>query len=356
MNVEQILTDELRAVADAQNAPPPPEIDGLVRRADRARSQRRLRFVVTSGLVAATLVVAVTLAGHAGGPDAAPSPTHPSPANLVDRLPVGDPPAIPFLVGETLYLFDQPVTGKWWDVQTVQGTTVAVRAVPPMGKPVLFDSDLKPTHLLDDAVGTAVLSPDGTKLAWIEQVGSSALVVVYDLEAGRELGRAAFDAKLVHNEDGTQVSIRELDDDGTVVYGGGLGMTRWRPGGPAVTVQNADADAPVDGFPVGPLELHRNGDGNWGAWLSDRDGAASATTASGKRRVLDAVTFQDPTAPASRFTITLPDGYDLRTLTWESALDVLITYVDHEGAPVVRYARCNVEDRHCEHVPTPADS
>jgi hypothetical protein len=271
-------------------------------------------------------------------------------------LPVGDPPRIPFIVGETLYVLGEPVRGQWWDVETVQGTTVAVRAVPPIGKPVLFDPDFKPTHLLDDDVGAAVLSPEGTKLAWIEQVGSSALVVIYDVKAGRELGRAAFDPALVHNEDGTQVGIRELDDDGTVVYGGKLGFTRWRPGGPAMTVQNAYADAPVDGFPVGPLELHRNGDGNWGAWLSDRDGAASPTTATGKRRIFDAVTFQDPSAPTSRFTIPLPQGYEVRTLAWESAQDVLITYVDHQASLGVRYARCSVEDRHCEHVPTPADS
>jgi hypothetical protein len=352
MNVEQTLTDELETVARSVGIPPPPAVALLVREAEASHRPRLIRSGATVLVAAAAVLGVIALGNGLDHPGAAPSPTHPTKSATDGPLPAGAPPRIPYVVHGTLYILGRPVTGKWWDVETVQGTTVAVRADQAIGRPVLF-LDEEPTHLLDDAVGAARLSAKGTKLAWLEKSGSSAHLVLYDVLARRELGRVPVDPRLLYNEEGTQISIRALDDDGTVTYGGELGMLRWGPGAAPTSVTGSDVESTA-GFPAGSIEVHQNGDGNWGAWLTDRDGA-SPTAVMAKKGVLDGVTFQAPYAPRSRFTIALPGGYEARTLTWESATEVLLTYSDHPDSPFTRFLRCSVEDRHCELVPTPGD-
>ena len=348
MSVEDLLTGELRTVAGGVQAPPPPAPSHLVQQARRERSRRRRRTLAGAGLVAATVVVAVALGVRAGHPDAAPGPAHPS--GTPSALPTGDAPMIPYIVFETLYLYDEPVPGTWWDVQTVQGHTVATRAVPPIGKPVLFDNQdqPQPTHLLDQAIGTARLSTDGTKLAWIEQTASSAHLVVRDLETGENLGRLPVDPKRVFIDDGTQEHIMWLDDDGTVWYGGSLGVRAWKPGSPPVTAPPGPTQ--TEGYPVDETELTFSADGNWAAWRSDRRGRTGDRPGG-----YDGVTFESTQNPDTRFTIALPAGTNVHSVTWESATDVLLRYQEQPGAAALRFMRCSVEDRHCELAPTQAD-
>jgi len=348
MSVEDLLTDELRTVAGGVQAPPPPAPSHLVQRARRERSRRRRRTLAGAGLVAATVVAAVALGVHAGHPDAAPGPTHPT--GTPSGLPTGDAPLVPYVVFERLYVNDEPVPGTWWDVQTVQGHTVATRGVPPIGKPVLFDNQdqPRPTHLLDHAIGTARLSVDGTKLAWIETTGSSAHVVVRDLPTGETLGRLTVDPNRVFIEDGTQDHILWLGDDGTVVYGGSSSVRTWRPGSPA-TPSDVGLQQ-VKGYPVDYSEISFSPDGNWAAWRSDRRGRTTD-----RKDFYDGVTFESPRNPDTRFTIALPAGTNVHSVTWESATDVLLRYQEQPGAAALRFMRCSVEDKHCELAPTQAD-
>ena len=348
MSVEDLLTGELRTVASDVQTPPPPAPAYLVQRARRERSRRRRRTLAGAGLVAATVVVAVALGVHAGRPEASPGPAHATGTH--SGLPTGEAPMIPYVVGETLYLFGQPVAGSWWDVQTVQGTTVATRAVPPIGKPVMFDNGdhPRPNHLLDGAIGRAQFSTDGTKLAWVEPSGSSAHLVVRDLETGVNLGRLRVDPKRVFTEDGTQEHIMWLGNDGTVWYGGSLGVRAWKPGSPPVTAPPGPTQ--TEGYPVDETELAFSADGNWAAWRSDRRGRTGD-----RPDGYDGVTFESTQNPDTRITIALPAGTNVHSVTWESALDVLLRYQEQPGAAALCFMRCSIEDKHCELAPTQAD-
>jgi hypothetical protein len=341
MNAETRLVDELQAVASDVHAPPPPVATDLVRLARRQRARTRGWVFATTGLVAAAVVAAVVLGVQTGGPDPTPGPTHPTGTGA--PLRTGERPHIPYIVADTLYIFDEPVSGTWWDVQTAQGSTVATRAVPPIGKPVLF-RDLERTHLLDHAIGTARLSVDGTKLAWLERSGASAQLVVYDLEAGRELGRLGIDAGRLFLEDGTRERILWLADDGTVTHGGSLGVRSWRPGSPPTS--SAAGLASTEGYPVDYTELAFSPDEQWAAWRSDRHGGTDATGGVG---AFDGLTFESARNPDTRFTIPLPAGTDVEAVTWETATAVLVRY------DAGRLLRCSVEERRCEYAPSQAD-
>jgi hypothetical protein len=348
MSVETTVTDELQIVASAVDSPPPPSVEALVRRAGRERTRTRATRAAGILVVAAAVVGTVVIGSQFGRPTTAPQPVKPSPS-----LPVGSPPQVPYVIGDTLYMYDEPVAGKWWGVETVNGATVALRAVPPVGKPVLFRNDLA-THLLDHAIGEASLSATGTMLAWLEKSRTSAHLVVHDLSSGRELGRLALDPSVVYSDTEAQENILRVDDDGTVTYGGLLAFHTWRPGGVPTTFTPSVADTVPKGYPSTAIDVRLNPDGNWGAWLTDRDGRTPPADRTDWTGVLDGVTFQGPFRPDSLFTLALPVGTDARSLVWESATDVLVMFFDGPGEAGARFIRCDIlEDPYCEYAPTP---
>ncbi|HET6151419.1 MAG TPA: hypothetical protein VFE15_00585 [Marmoricola sp.] len=184
MNVEQTLTEELGAVARSISTPPPPSVTALVATAERVRSRRIGTTVAVSGLLAAAIVGAVVLGNDLGHPDSAPPITKVS----IAPLPTGAAPRIPYVIGSTLYVGGQPISGSYRAATTAGTTTLAY---PPAQA-----GNFNRFEVLHDGIKVAnglardvVMSPDGTKVAWAEVDATSAHLIEIDGTTGRELGR-----------------------------------------------------------------------------------------------------------------------------------------------------------------------
>jgi hypothetical protein len=200
------------------------------------------------------------------------------------------------------------------------------------------------------ATGTeAMLSLHGTKLAWFDVSGSSAELVVRDLTTDQEMGRLPLDRKTIAGDSEDTVHLAAVDDDGTVHWGGVLVNRSWRPGSSPVDVAEPVSTPDVPGFPRSAVGVEQSPDDSWGAWLTDRDGRSET---SAEFTAFDGVTLQAPGDPASRFTIALPRGTDLRWLAWESADDLLLTAFDDVEGTTQHFLRCHVTERQCEIAPT----
>lgn len=357
MNLEKTLAAELVAVARGVDAPPPPAVAELVRDAGRRRTRSRLRFAATSVLVAAAVVAAVVLGSQVGRPSATPGPTHPSSPPTTTAtpapLPTGEPPRIAYVgAGHHLHLpSGAPIGGTWWSAVTHDGYTVAVRPGGKMhrGQPVLFRDGVE-TDLLRDAAVDAIFSPDGRKLAWVEQSGSSAYLVVYDLRLQREQGRLPIDPNVVASDNEAEENVVTVDDSGTVTYGSMVGWYRWTPGGARVALgRPTHATLLPTGFPQDAEAVVLSPGGRFGAWVTDQNGQVRR----GDRAPHDGVTVQQPGQPGTRFTIALPGGNDAGTIAWESATDLLVSVPADPDLNSVTFLRCHVATRACEVAPAP---
>lgn len=353
MNLEQTLTDELASVAGSLDVPPPPATAAVVQQAAQRRQRSRLRWTATTLLAAAAVVAAVVVGSQVGGPDAGPQPTHPTPTGL----PTGAPPRVAYVSGSRLYLDGRVVPGSWGGVDVVGGTTLGYLdgAHGGVGTRVLFRNGREIGRITHVSVAQpSILSPDGTKLAWVEREGGRFFLAVLDVPTWRELGRLQVDrSRLGHlgTEDEGWETVTSVTDDGTVAYGGVVAAHTWRPGSapvdvaPRPSVESTDFPHSTGGVVVSP-------DGAWGAWITDRHG--KATTDYGQ--VSDGVTLAHPGQPASQFTLGLPAGTDGHLLTWESSTDLLVTAYDDPRGDRWHFLRCNVLTRRCEVAPTPGAS
>jgi hypothetical protein len=351
MNVETILTEELQVVAGAVQPPPPPVAE-LVRLAERSRTRGRAGRVAAVVLVAAAVVVAIVIGSQVGRPTTAPPPAHHSKG--ATPLAVGEAPRIPYVLGTTLYLDGKPRPGTWLGVETAGDITLASRAAAPDNyadtDAVLF-RDGAQVYVVRHVHSGPELSPRGTKLAWIEVVDGTPVLVVRDLAADRELGRLPLDTPVDPDVESAE-TVQSVDDGGTVSYGSVLVSHTWRPGTVPVDQGPPSPSQSPPGFP-NVLELTMSPDQTWGAWLTDRRGrnVGNRTDYDG---VLDGVTVQKPGDRGSRLTIPLPAGTDLRGVVWESSTDVLLTVADNAVGDRTHYVRCSRLNRQCEIARTPS--
>jgi hypothetical protein len=346
MNVEQTLKSELTVVAAAVTAPPPPPVDALVRTAERSRTRTSARRLAATGLVAAAVVGAIVIGNQIGRPTTAP----PTPSGTPTSLPTGGAPQVPYILGETLYVDGKAQPGAWIGVRTAGGNTLALRSGDSPGSTattaVLFRSGAQLETL--SSAQEAMLSPLGSKLAWIETSARDAHLVVRDLRDDRELGRLPLDLDAVTGDSEATVHLTAVDDDGTVHWGGVLVDRAWKPGAAPVDVARPAATPRLKGFPRVALGVELSGDATWGAWLTDHAGRSEPRSG-----IFDGVTLQRPDEPASRFTLALPEGTDVRGLSWESTTDLLLTVFDDQQGTSEHLVRCSASDRTCEVARTP---
>jgi hypothetical protein len=347
MNVEQTLTDELRIVAAAVDAPPPPSVATLVGAADRTRVRTSAKRLAATGLVAAAAVGAIVIGNQLGRPTTTPpGPTNPS--ETPTSLPTGSAPRVPYIVGETLYVDGTAQQGRWIGVQTAGGNTLALQAGGSPGSTavtgVLFRSGALIERL--PAARGPMMSRDGSKLTWIEVTGGNADLVVRNLADDRELGRLPLDPETVTGDSEATVNLTAIDDDGTVHWGSVLLNRSWKPGSDPVDVGGNAATPQVQGFPRSAVDVQLSPDGSMGAWLTDRTGRSETST-------WDGVTVQVPDQPGTRFTLALPEKSDLRGVVWETTDDLLLTVFENADGTDVQLVRCSVVDRECEIAPTP---
>ena len=350
MNLEQTLSQELSVVAAAIDAPPPPAVGALVRKAERTRTRTSAKRLAATGTVAAAVVGALVL-GHQLGRTTSAPPTPTNPSHNPTSLPTGAAPRVPYILGETLYVDGKPQPGMWIGVQTAGGNTLALQSGGPGSETttaVLFRSGAMLERLPADA--EPMMSRDGTKLAMIEVSPGKADLVVRDLTDDRELGRLPLDPATVRSDSEATVHLTAVDDDGTVHWGGVLVNRAWKPGGTPVDVAENASTPPVKGFPRGAVDVRLSPDGRLGAWLTDRDGRSDPRA---DPTYLDAVTVQVPNQPGTRFTLALPEKTDLRGISWETTTDVLLTVFEDQQGTREHLVRCSVKERECEVARTP---
>jgi len=325
MNVEQTLTDELRAVTDFQ-APPPPSFAEVRGMADRERGRARRTRLAVTGAVAAAIVAAVVIGTQTGRPSATPEPVKPSPSYYADGVPYYDHGG--------LYIDHVRQPGAWLSVESAGDFTVAVAA--DQTAEILRDG--KQVMQVDGFVYQAHLSWDGTKAAWIAIDGADrGVLVVRDLVAGRELGRLPL---VLHarGDQGIETSL-DVRNDGSAYYEVGNRDWRWKPGGGAPerarAMPNAIQHPPGFSGVLTPVRL--SPDHLWGAWMTDPDGHELEGDTTGTAL---GVTVQKPGDPSSRFTMPLPTTLDLPPIVfWETPTE--ISFAGPENL------RCNIVDRGC---------
>jgi hypothetical protein len=322
---------------------------------------RWITFVLAVAVVAAAVVAAVVAGTRPDDPRVAPPPTHasqsptPAPASPTGgAVPVGDPPRISYIVGQTLYLGNRAQRGSFMEAQSAGRWTVAYRpGSSDLVTPVVFHDDRR-VAVLKSSVGNVRLSPDGTKLAWFEVADGTDHLVLRDLPSRTDIARVPVDAKALDPDFYGQLIPRSVADDGNVLYTtDGRTYFSWHPGGAPVRIGIIDDGAPPDGFDADASYVTLNAPGTWGVWATDRLGHNPENPQS--QGITDGATFEKRGEPASRFTVTFPAGGSVYRLMWESDTDALLDYVvDGEGS-WDRYLRCSTVTRRCEYAPTPAN-
>jgi hypothetical protein len=364
VNVEQTLTDELASVAGSIGVPPPPAAAALVQEAETARSRRRLRVAATTLLAAAAVVAAIVAGNEIGRPDAAPSPAPQPTADSTARparLPTGAPPAIAFVKNDRLYVDDRVQPGSWVSVLNRGATAVGyVDDGNDLTQTiVLFRDGSEITRAVSAASQIVVLSPDGTKAAWVERDGSSWYLAAYDVANRRELGRLPVDAHVlghVGRETEAWETLRSVDDQGVVTWGGVVRGHVWTPGSaPRDTAPEAPRPTPSAAYPVRSDIVTVSPDGAWGAWTVDHTGEQPQGGSDIPDQYDVEVTAQRPGQPASAIHFRLPRNTNASGTDWESNGAFLVTVFEDPTGVSWHYVRCVIATRKCEVAPTPAD-
>ena len=330
MNVEQTLIVELRAVAEGTTAPPPPAVQALLRDVERARQRRRLA-VGGCVLAAAAVLAAIVLGSRVAHQDASPPPAHRSAAYYAT--------GVPYVVKGTLYVDHQPQAGRWMGAQSAGDYTVATAAdqsgvILHEGKDVLH---------IDGPLHQLVISPGGTKAAWIKLLGKDAgRLVVHDLSGGRDLGRTSLVLRQ-RPDSGVSTSL-QVDDAGRVVYDINDQRWSWTPGSSPTRTHAPDPSAVnPPGFEGVDTSVRLSPDHLWGAWTTDGDGH----TLTDVSQTLG-VTVQKPGDPGSRFTLSTPvTRTPVGLVTWESPTRLLVQVPQLTGASSERVVACDITTRRC---------
>lgn len=332
MNVEQILSDELRSVATSIEAPPPP-VAGLVRDAERARTRTLRTRLAGTVLVAAAVVGAIVIGTQVGRPSTAPPPTNPSPS------PSYYAPGVPYVLDGVLYIDHEPQPGSWAQAETVGEYTVALRHTDSLLTAVGM-RDGEELFTVPNVITSPAISQSGNLVATIELPGGVSggprFLVVRDLAEVSTLGRLELSSPAGVDAGG---AIGRLEPDGTVLYTPDeRAWWSWKPGGSPTPADEPSGETVVNppGFPGIDAWVQLSPDHLWGAWLTDARGNPMSPDLSP-----EGVTLQKPGAPDSRFTIPFPNTTELEPfLSWESATELAVI-----GVPTD--VRCDIVTRQC---------
>ncbi|RNL81418.1 hypothetical protein [Nocardioides marmorisolisilvae] len=353
MNVEEIITAELREVGGAVLPPPPPDVAMLVGRARQDRARRAIRSGASVVLAAAVVLGVILLGAHLGNPKAAPPVPNPQPTGL----PTGAPLAA--YVDEIGHLHVDGVVedGTDWVDNPTRFGDVTVAHSDADGNPVTLFLGGREVATLPTLFtnGEPEISPDHRTVAWGEPATGTGFIVVARLSSTglTELGRLEVPALALDLDNEGHESLVGVTDDGTVSYGGIVGGHAWKPGGQPRDVNLPEfSDNTLPGFPRDAYDtLVSNPAGTWSAWLTDQ----IAPTAARNAVEWTTVGFQQPRKPETRVLITMPASEaHLQIVAWEDDTHLLLTVGEEETAYHV--LRCDIETRTCEHAPMPPAS
>ena len=223
-DVEEMLTRELREVADHVTVPPLPELPAAPPPA---------RFAWQPMLVAAALVL-VALATVASllrmddgrSPQPAPRPTEVVTDDATEAVPDSVPtaaPVVPYIVDGFLYVGGEQVEGTWSSVTGVDTGWWAVREDGTYwwgyGDP--------PSMIQVDSNQPPAVNPSGTLIAGVEGLSGQGRLYAFEPEPSREsIGGPPIP---VVDDDGAYTSVAAVTDTGLVITRGTGTALVWRP-------------------------------------------------------------------------------------------------------------------------------
>jgi hypothetical protein len=376
VDIEETLNRELREVADGIQVPPRPRLPRETVRPTRTWQPLLVAAAVVL-LVAGTVAVLVTSRG--GEPEPAPSPT---PTRIDESVTIATTaPTVTYVLDRGLYVGGERVPGDWSQVWAGPKGWIAIRTDGSWW----WGWGTDPQELSGERDLPPVISPDGGYVGEIRTDGGQTVLSGFETRFGGEgLGAVTIDPG--SPEDGTQVRVRAVTDDGMVIAQGGDTAVLWRP---LVDNETVDLTETAPGIqvlantPAGLLVTdgsHGAVDGTTGApYLAEVDEDGTLT------RVASVPTHDDllvstegtwlaftppgstggevtsigsfdvqPVGGSDSTTLAAPDGwgFTVRAWAWEDD-DRLASPVvrDRDGAE--RMARCSVRAARCVLVAAP---
>jgi hypothetical protein len=364
-DVEEIVSRELREVAESLHVPAMPVLPG-------ERPRRSWRPLVAAAAAVVVVAGGVAVATRGGGPEPAPAPAPapPSPSATLEPAPVPRAaPSVPYVVDRALYVDGERVPGEWWTVQAGEAAWLAIRS----DNTWWWGWDAEPHEITGPHDTPPVISPNGKYIAYLTVDGQDGLLTGFDTRPdGEGLGGVPVD--LGDRQDGSQVTVRAVTDDGEVIAQGSRTAVLWRPlvvdGGdpvdltvtapgvqvlaatPAGIVATRGADSREGGEPfladlseAGELStkapvpaydsLAVSRGGTWLAWLAPGllGGEVTEVTKLNVQRV-DGI---------GEDTLNAPDGWAFRVeqWAWEDDDYLVATVASADGAGGDRTARCS---------------
>ena len=373
MNIDELIADELAAVAGRVDPPPAP-VAALV--AAGREEQRRRRWVTAGSAAAAAAVVAgVVWAGAAGGGDDARHQDPAGPSIDLD-LPTGALPQVPIQVGGTTYVDGRALEGDFGPVVgDGQGGVAAVAGTQRWR--VLTEPGV--VMLPAAIVGTPAAHPDGDRVAYVDRDGRLAL---WSSDGTRD--------NVIHGPTPARKPLLEGMDSAGNVYFTGEGPSAqlrvWNPAGgrdhpvtfagaPVSLVQVLGAGLVFSAEPGGEAllgvpdargRIHEtrglpdnatlavSASGDRVAWLTDgKDSHPEAKD--GWDGYYRSVTVEKLAGPPGTTRIDLPAGTDVRAVEWEDETHVLVLVFADERGISQSLLRCDVakDEPACEYAAPP---
>ncbi len=364
MPIEEILSRELREVADGLQVPALPQLPQK-----QPRTQRRWQPLLVAA-VAVLIVAGAAAVATSYRDDAGPSPAPPVGPPTVRPL-TPEAPTVPFVFRDTLYVDGERLTGAWWQVSHAGDAWVA------QGNDfttVIWGTDAEPHAIQGDLILEPHLSPDGTLLA-VSTTEDGGQVQLIDTQSGETVNTLPADTVGPSSAGGAggadPLGVVAVTNDAHVILDRGAEQLMWlaadgvgivdlastapeqlvwdaTPAG--LVVQDGTREGERDAFYLaeisesGELTRSRTIPGSEivinpsGTWL------AYGGSWGGESPTIPAITAQ-PVDGGSQLTLQPPDKRELLALTWEDD-DLLLAQLYDDGDPT-GLARCSIRDERC---------
>lgn len=375
VDLEEMLTRELREVADGLHVPAMPPLPERAPRRARRRQQPLLAAAAVVAIAAGGVAVVATVPDGRDTQPAQPapstpaSPPSPSPAEPVRPVP-RNAPTVPYVLDLELFVDGAQVPGRWWTVRSAGEAWIAWREDFFWW----WGRGPTPNELPNGEGVNPVLSPTGRYVGVVRPENAAAVLTVLDTESGVSIGGTPVSLGS-YTFDNAAYVVAVLDD-GRVVVRRGPTDVLWRPGdgnrtvdlsqtapGQKVVAATAAGLVVTDGEGGQPYlaDLSEEGELTRVGGLPDHDdlvvspgGRWMAWTPLGATGQEDAVPSLEVQAldGAGPATLAAPDGYRFKVNTWvwedDDHLVATVSSTDDSGSErPERMARCSPQPARC---------
>lgn len=358
-DVEETLRRELHDVAASVAVPERPHL--LPAEPEPAPGHRWTWLAAAAVVVVAGTALAAFTATR-GTEHLQPAPAPPTTLTISTAAP-----SVPYVLGTRLYVEGSRVPGQWHAVRSGPSGWVALGV---NGRWSWGWSASPHTMESSSPERVPVISPNGRYVAEITTENGRALLTGFDTRpAGEGLGGIPIDAG--DPQDGSQVTVRAVTDDGWVIAQGTRTAVLWLPAtgesvnlaatapgqqieaataaGLVVTDESTGESYLASMSPTGRLhpladlpahdDLSVSPDGQWYVWTGP--GTTGGDTTSIPSLHAQAIKGE------AHLLLTPPDGWSfaVRSWVWEDGEHLISAVRDQEG---LRMARCSVAAGRCE--------